>query len=96
MRYVTDHFSLEMIKDPTYTIIQKTLKRQAFMDCIIKARSSITSGKIAYMLHKKARNQTIELRKGDEIYIVTSKFGRNHSCEYTRSNGFRFEVFTIN
>ena len=96
MRYVTDHFTLDMIKEPTYTLLQKTLNKKNFIERIKKAKSSINSGKIAYMLHKPKKHEKIELKRGDEIYIVTSVFGRNHSCEYTRNNKFRFEVFIIN
>lgn len=95
MKYVTDHFTLEMIKEPSYTLVQKTLKKSKFMEDIKKAKSSINSGKIAYMLHKPKKYNNIEARKGDEVYTVTSEFGRNHSCEYTYNNIFRFEVFII-
>ena len=96
MRYVTDHFTLEMIKEPTYTLVPKTLKKRKFIENIKKAESCINSGKIAYMLHKPKKHENIKLKRGDEIYIVTSEFGRKHSCEYTSNNKFRFEVFTIN
>ena len=95
MKYVTDHFNLEMIKEPTYTLVQKTLSQKKFIISVKKAKSSISSGKIAYMLHKPKKRDKIELKRGDEIYIVTSEFGRNHSCEYTYNNNFRFEVFSI-
>lgn len=96
MKYVTDHFSLDMIKEPTYTLIQENMKKYKFMKNIKKSKSSIGSKLIAKMLHKPKRKQQLKLRRGDEIYVVTSEFGRNHSCEYTYNNDFRFEVFTIN
>lgn len=96
MKYVTDHFTLEMIKEPTYTLVPKTLKKRIFKENIKKAKSSINSGKIAHMLHKPKKYNKIELKKGDEIYIVTNEYGRKHSCEYTHMKKFRFEVFVIN
>lgn len=95
MKYVTDHFTLEMIKEPTYTLVQKTIRKNIFKKNIKKAKSSITSGKIAYMLHKPKKHENIELKRGDEIYIVTNEYGRKHSCEYTSNKNFRFEVFSI-
>lgn len=95
MKYVTDHFNLEMIKEPTYILVPKTLNRKKFLKRVKKSKSSIGSKVIAKLLHKPKEKQEIKLKRGDEIYIVTSEFGRNHSCEYTYNNNFRFEVFLI-
>ena len=48
------------------------------------------------MLHKPKEKNNIELKKGDEIYIVTGQFGRKHSSDYRYNKKFRFEVFEIN
>ena len=95
MKYVTDHFTLKMISESTYTIKPKTLKKSKFKRCVKKAKSCINSKLIAHMLHKKAGKNRIELKKGDEIYLVTSEFGRKHSCDYTHNKELRFEMYTI-
>lgn len=96
MKYVTDHFTLEMIKENKYNIKIKTLKKYQFKEKIKKAKSSINSNLIAKMLHKPKEKNNIELKKGDEIYIVTGQFGRKHSSDYRYNKKFRFEVFEIN
>lgn len=95
MRYVTDHFTLDMIRDPSYTLNPKSIKKQEFKKNIKNAKSSITSKSIANMLHKPIDKIPLDLKKGDEVYVVTSDFGRKHSCEYTYNNEFRFEVVII-
>ena len=95
MRYVTDHFTLDMIRDSSYTLTPKCIKKRVFKKNIKNAKSSITSKIIANMLHKPIDKIPLELKRGDEVYVVTSDFGRKHSCEYTHNNEFRFEVIAI-
>ena len=96
MKYVTDHFTLKMIKETKYDIKIKTLKKYQFKKKIKKAKPSINSKIIATMLHKPKKENVIELKKGDEIYIVTRNFGRKHSSDYKQDKKLSFEVFTIN
>ena len=60
MKYVTDHFTLEMIKENKYNIKIKTLKKYQFKEKIKKAKSSINSNLIAKMLHKPKEKNNME------------------------------------
>ena len=96
MKYLTDHFNLNMINETTYTLTTHTLNKKNFIKQTKKAKSSIGSQLIAKILHKPHEKQRLKLKKGDEIYVVNCEFGRRHSCEYTYNKNFRFEVITIN
>ena len=58
------------------------------------AVSSISSWKIAKLLHKPIKKEKIDLKKGDTIYIITSKFGRNKSG-YKKENKYRCKEYQI-
>lgn len=94
MRYVTDNFSMQMFDHKDYTVATRKIKKSKFLANTKNAISSIGSGRIARMLHKKVGKKDIRLKSGDEIYIVTSKFGRNKT-DYKKENIFRYEVFTV-
>lgn len=95
MIYVTDNFSMQMFQKREYNINSKTIKKSKFFSKTKEAISSLGSKRIARMLHKKVGKKQITLKKGDEIYVITSKFGRNKS-DYKKENTYRYQVFSIN
>ena len=94
MIYLSDNFSIQMFQKQEYTINTRKIKKSKFIENTKDAITSIGSWKIAKMLHKKVGKQEIQLKKGDKIYIVTSKFGRNKS-DYKKENTFRYEELSI-
>ena len=94
MIYVTNSFSIQMLDKKDYTVKTRKIKKSKFIKYTKNAISSITSWKIAKMLHKPVKKEKIELKPGDKIYIVTSKFGRKKSG-YKKENTFRYEEFSI-
>lgn len=95
MIYVSDCFSLQMFEKQSYTIQTRKIKKRRFLENTKDAISSIGSKKIARLLHKKVEKKEIRLERGDKLYLITSKFGRNKS-DYKKENTYRFEEFTIN
>ena len=94
MIYVTDNFSMMMFDNITYNISSRKIKKSKFIKNTKDAITSIGSWKIAKLLHKRVGKKQIRLQPGDEIYVVTSKFGRNKS-NYKKENIYRYQVFNI-
>lgn len=94
MIYVTDNFSVQMLPKEELTVKTKKIKISNFMKNTKDAVSSIGSWKIAKLLHKPIKKERIELKKGDTIYIITSKFGRKKS-DYKKENEYRCEEYQI-
>ena len=94
MIYVTDNFSMMMFDNITYNISSRKIKKSKFIKNTKDAITSIGSWKIAKLLHKRVGKKQIRLRPGDEIYVVTSKFGRKKS-NYKKENTYRYQVFNI-
>ena len=94
MIYVTDNFSLQMFQNQEYIINTKKIKKSKFIKNTKDAISSISSWKIAKLLHKPVKKEKFRLEKGDIIYIITSKFGRNKT-DYKKENKYRYEEYTI-
>jgi len=94
MIYITDNFSMQMFENKKYEITTKKIKKSKLLKNTKEAITSIGSWRIAKMLHKKVGKRNITLQPGDEIYVVTSKFGRKKS-NYMKENTFRYQVFTI-
>lgn len=95
MKYLTDHFNLNMINETAYTLTTHALNKKKFIKQTKKAKCSIGSQLIAKILHKPREKQRLNLKRGDEIYVVNSEFGRKHSCEYTKNYKLRFEIIKI-
>lgn len=94
MIYVTDNFSMMMFDNITYNISSRKIKKSKFIKNTKDAITSIGSWKIAKLLHKRVGKKQIRLQPGDEIYVVTSKFGRKKS-NYKKENTYRYQVFNI-
>lgn len=94
MIYVTDNFSMMMFDNITYNISSRKIKKSKFIKNTKDAITSIGSWKIAKLLHKRVGKKQIRLQPGDEIYVVTSKFGRKKS-NYKKENIYRYQVFSI-
>lgn len=94
MIYLTDNFSMQMFEDKTYKISTKKIKKSRLIKNTKDAVTSIGSRTIAGMLRKKAGKTDIILQPGDDIYVITSKFGRNKS-DYRKENTYRYQVFSI-
>lgn len=94
MIYLTDNFSMQMFEKKRYKITTKKIKKSKLIKNTKKAITSIGSWKIARLIHKKVGKQKITLQPGDEIYVITSKFGRNKT-DYKKENTYRYQVFTI-
>ncbi len=94
MIYVTDAFSMLMFENKTYKISTKKIKKSQLIKNTKEAITSIGSRKIARLLHKKVGKTDITLQKGDELYVITSNFGRNKS-DYKKENSYRYQVFSI-
>lgn len=94
MIYITDNFSMQMFEKKKYNITTKKIKKSKLIRNTKEAITSIGSGKIARLLHQKVGKQKITLQPGDEIYVVTSKFGRNKT-DYKKENTYRYQVFYI-
>ena len=94
MIYLTDNFSMKMFDNKTYNITTRKTKKSKVIKNTKDAITSIGSWKVAKLLHKKVGKQEITLKEGDEIYVITSKFGRNKS-DYKKENTYRYQVFNI-
>jgi len=94
MIYITDNISMKMFDNKTYNITTKKIKKSKMIKNTKDAITSIGSRRIAKMLHKKVGKQEITLKEGDEIYVITSKFGRNKT-DYRKENTYRYQVFSI-
>lgn len=94
MIYVTDNLSMLMFENETYKISTKKIKKSKLIQNTKDAITSIGSWKIARLLHKKVGKKEIRLQPGDEIYVITSKFGRNKSG-YKKENTYRYQMFSI-
>lgn len=94
MIYVTDNFSAQMFPNEKLTIKTKKIKKSKFIKNTKNAISSISSRKIAKLLHKPIKKEKIKLKKGDKIYVITSKFGRRKS-DYKKENKLRFEEYSV-
>ncbi|MDO5825409.1 MAG: hypothetical protein BZ137_00905 [Methanosphaera sp. rholeuAM130] len=94
MKYLTDSFSMKMFDNRTYKISTKKIKKSKLMANTKDAVTSIGSFKIAKMLRKQVGRKDIKLESGDEIYVITSRFGRNKSS-YKKENTYRYQVFSI-
>ena len=94
MIYVTDNFSAQMFPNEELTIKTKKIKKSKFIKNTKDAISSISSWKIAKLLHKPIKKEKIKLKKGDKIYIITSMFGRSKS-DYKKESKLRFEEYTV-
>lgn len=94
MIYVTDNFSMMMFDNITYNISSRKIKKSKLIKNTKDAITSIGSWKIAKLLNKRVGKKQIRLQPGDEIYVVTSKFGRKKS-NYKKENTYRYQVFNI-
>jgi hypothetical protein len=94
MIYVTDNFSAQMFPNEELIVNTRTIKKSKFLKNTKDAVSSISSRRIAKLLHKHVKKEEFQLTHGDIIYVVTSKFGRNKS-DYKKENKFRFEEFIV-
>lgn len=94
MIYVTDIFTMQMFEKKNYKIKTKKIKKSKLIKNTKEAITSIGSWKIAQQIHKKVGKQKIILQPGDEIYVITSKFGRNKT-DYQKENTYRYQVFKI-
>jgi phage pi2 protein 07 len=94
MIYVTDNFSAQMFNQHCYTVDTQNIKKSKFLKNTKDAISSISSWRIAKLLHKPVKKEIIKLKKGDIIYVITSRFGRNKS-DYKKENKFRYTEFII-
>ena len=94
MIYLTDSFSLKIFDEKTYNITTKKIKKSKLIKNTKDAITSIGSIQIAKKLHKKVGKKDITLKEGDQLYVITSKFGRNKSS-YKKENSFRYQVFSI-
>lgn len=94
MIYVTDNFSMLMFENIPYTVKSRKIKKSKLIKNTRDAITSIGSWKIAKLLHKRVGKKQIRLQPGDEIYVVTSKFGRKKS-NYKKENIYRYQVFSI-
>lgn len=94
MIYLTDNFSMQMFEDKTYTISTKKIKKSKLIKNTKDAVTSIGSSRIARMLRKKVGKRDITLQPGDDIYVITSRFGRNKT-DYRKENTYRYQVFSI-
>lgn len=94
MIYVTDNFSMLMIEEDKCEIRTRKIRKREFIEGAKEAITSIGSKKIAKLLKRKITKKNLTLKKGDQIYIITSKFGRRKSG-YKKENEFRYEVFSI-
>jgi len=94
MIYVTDNFSMLMFENIPYTVKSRKIKKSKLIKNTRDAITSIGSWKIAKLLNKRVGKKQIRLQPGDEIYVVTSKFGRKKS-NYKKENTYRYQVFNI-
>lgn len=94
MIYITDNMSIQMFENKTYTLKTKKIKKSKMLQNTKNAITSIGSSRIAKALHKKVGKKEIRLQPGDELYVVTSKFGRNKT-DYKKENSFRYQVFEV-
>lgn len=94
MIYVTDNLSIQMFEKKDYEITTRKIKKSKLIKNTKDAITSIGSWRIAKLLHKRVGKQKITLQPGDEIYVVTSKFGRNKT-DYKKEKTYRYQVFCI-
>lgn len=94
MIYLTDNLSMLMFENQTYNISTRKVKKSNLIKNTKNAITSIGSWKIAKLLHKRVGKKDIRLQPGDEIYVITSKFGRNKT-DYKKENTYRYQVFSI-
>lgn len=94
MIYVTDNFSILMFENKKYQISTRKIKKSKLIKNTKDAITSISSHRIARMLHKNVGKKDIKLQSGDKIYVVTSKFGRNKT-DYRKENTYRYQEFSI-
>lgn len=94
MIYLTDNLSMLMFDNQTYNISTRKVKKSNLIKNTKNAITSIGSWKIAKLLHKRVGKKDIRLQPGDEIYVITSKFGRNKT-DYKKENTYRYQVFSI-
>ncbi|MBR0472603.1 MAG: hypothetical protein IJI98_07925 [Methanosphaera sp.] len=94
MIYVSDNFSMRMFEKKKYKIISKKIKKSILLRNTKETISNIGSWRIARLIHKKVGKQRITLQSGDEIYVITSKFGRNKT-DYKKENTYRYQVYKV-
>jgi len=83
-----------MFENIPYTVKSRKIKKSKLIKNTRDAITSIGSWKIAKLLNKRVGKKQIRLQPGDEIYVVTSKFGRKKS-NYKKENTYRYQVFNI-
>lgn len=83
-----------MFENKKYQISTRKIKKSKLIKNTKDAITSISSHRIARMLHKNVGKKDIKLQSGDKIYVVTSKFGRNKT-DYRKENTYRYQEFSI-
>lgn len=94
-KYVTDNFSIEMLDSTDHFVCQNQVNKNEFMeeikdDCV----PSIGYKTIANYLKVPRHPIYITLQPGDVIYVISSKFGRNHGMD-RKDNRFRYDKYEI-
>ncbi|MDE4078417.1 MAG: hypothetical protein BZ134_06490 [Methanosphaera sp. SHI1033] len=96
MIYITDNFSLNMLTNTEHELETEEIKEKDFFKIILEEDKtySIKSKYISEHLSIFSQTQEITLEKGDEIYAITSEFGRSHTS-YHKENTLRYERIKI-
>jgi len=81
--YLTDKFSVTMLDSFNHELLIEhvSIKKMKYLLKKYKSKTiiNINSRKKASILRVKSRETKISLKKGDEIYVITSDLGRKKS-----------------